>query len=317
MKAIQLRGFGGIENFNVTEVADVRPGPTQLAVKVRATSVNPLDIQTRRGDYRDQITLPAIIGNDVSGQVIEVGSMVTGWKAGDEVFYFAPIFDGNGTYAEIHVIDAELVVHKPARLNHAEAASLPLAATTAWTALHERAALKPGETVVIHAGAGGVGSLAIQLARIAGARVLTTCRPENEGLVRSLGADETIDYRTTDWISAVLDLTQGRGADVVFDTVGGDTLSQAPRGLAACGRLVTIVDTAKPQNLLAAWERNLRYDFVFAAPDADKLRAIAELAERGTFIPVIDSKFPISHVGAAHAHVEAGGVKGKVVLSGF
>ncbi|PTY06759.1 NADPH:quinone oxidoreductase [Verrucomicrobia bacterium LW23] len=317
MRAIQLTGFGGIEHFNVRDAADVRPGPTQLAVRVRATSVNPLDIQTRRGDYRDQIALPTIIGNDVSGQVVEVGSMVSGWKAGDEIFYFAPIFDGSGTYAEMHVVDAQFVVRKPARLSHEEAAALPLAATTSWTALHERAALKPGETIVIHAGAGGVGSLAIQLARIAGARVVTTCRPDNEALVRSLGAAETIDYRTTDWIDAVLDLTKGRGADVVFDTVGGDTLSQAPRALADRGRLVTIVDTAKPQNLLAAWGRNLRYDFVFAAPDADKLRAIAELAEKGAFIPVIDSKFPLSQAGAAHAHVEAGGVRGKVVLSGF
>ncbi len=317
MKAIQLTGFGGVENFRLSELPDVSPSADQIKVRVRATSVNPLDIQTRRGDYRDQVLLPAIIGNDVSGEVVELGSNVRDWDVGDEVVYFAPIFSGSGAYAEMHAVDARLVVRKPAGLTHVQAASLPLAGTTVWTALHERAGLRDGETVVIHAGAGGVGVLAIQIAKACGARVLTTCRPENNGFVQSLGADEAIDYRKVDWVEGVRQLTQQRGADVIFDTVGGDVLTQGPRALAPGGRIASIVDTAEPQVLLDAWGRNARYDFIFVAPDSVKLGAVCKMVDEGALHPVIDSEFALESVGDAHTHLERGGVRGKVVLRGF
>lgn len=317
MKAIQLVKFGGFDAFELREVAVPAVGPRQVRVRVHATAINPLDYQIRRGDYTDHVPLPAIIGHDVSGVVEERGTDVTEFDIGDEVYYTPRIFGGRGSYAEQHVADVELVGRKPRTISHLEAASLTLVGGTVWEALVTRAQLAVHETVLIHGGAGGVGTVAIQLAKAMGARVITTARAGNHEFVRSLGADEAIDHSAVDYASAVAELTQGQGVNVVFDTIGGDTLSRSPLVLADGGRLVSIVDIAQPQNLIEAWGKNAAYHFVFTRQNRGKLDALTTLVERGLIKPVIGAVLPLARIGDAHELLENGGsrgLRGKVAI---
>lgn len=320
MKAIILTAFGGVENLQLQEVPVPAVDAGELLVRVIATSINPLDYQIRRGDYPDAVPLPAVIGHDVSGVVERVGAGVRDFKPGDEVFYTPKIFGPKGgSYAEFNVVPQDLVTHKPRNLTHAEAASITLVGGTAWEALVSRARLQPAETVLIHGGAGGVGSIAIQLAKTMGARVLTTCSAGQAEFVRSLGADETIDYEAGDYADQVRELTGTRGVNVVLDTIGGKTLERSPHVLADAGRVVSIVDIATPQNLVAAWGVNAEYHFVFTRQNRGKLLALKELLERGRIRPVIGASFPLSEIGAAHTALEQRRdgdqpLRGKVVI---
>jgi NADPH2:quinone reductase len=317
MKAIVLGKFGGFDAFEIRDVPTPVVGPRQVRVRVHATAINPLDIQIRRGDYADYVPLPAIIGHDVSGVVEEKGEYVHEFNAGDEVYYTPKIFGGAGSYAEQHVADVDLVARKPNNINHVEAASLTLVGGTVWEALVARAQLTVQETILIHGGAGGVGTVAIQLAKAMGARVITTARRSNQEFVRSLGADEVVDHTSDDYVSAVAELTQGQGVNVVFDTIGGDTLTRSALVLADAGRVVSIVDTAKPQNLIEAWGKNAAYHFVFTRQNRGKLDALTKLIERGLIKPVVGAVFPLARVGEAHELLEAGGsrgLRGKVAI---
>jgi len=317
MKAIVLEKFGGYDAFALRDVSVPTVGSRQLRVRVHATAINPLDYQIRRGDYVDYVPLPAIIGHDVSGVVEEKGSEVTEFEIGDEVYYTPKIFGGPGSYAEQHVVDVELVARKPRNISHLGAASLTLVGGTIWEALVTRAQLAVHETILIHGGAGGVGTVAIQLAKAMGARVITTARSNNHEFVRSLGADDVIDYTSDDYISAVAELTHGQGVNVVFDTVGGDTLTKSPLALADAGRVVSIVDIAKPQNLIEAWGKNAAYHFVFTRQNRGKLDALTNLIERGLIKPVIGAVLPLARIGDAHELLEGGtslGLRGKVVI---
>ncbi|MBX9921386.1 MAG: zinc-binding dehydrogenase, partial [Mycolicibacterium frederiksbergense] len=253
MKAVVLTHFGGPDAFELREVSVPHVGPRQVRVRVHATAINPLDFQIRRGDYVDLVPLPAIIGHDISGVIEEVGSHVTEFRVGDAVYYTPQIFGGPGSYAEQHVADVELVGRKPENVSHLEAASLTLVGGTVWEALVTRAQLTVGETILIHGGTGGVGTIAIQVAAAIGARVITTAKAGDHEFVRSLGADAAIDYTSTDYVDAVSEMTSGVGVDVVFDTIGGDALTRSPLALADSGRVVSIVDIAQPQNLIEAW----------------------------------------------------------------
>ncbi|HEX2526569.1 MAG TPA: zinc-binding dehydrogenase, partial [Geminicoccus sp.] len=244
MKAVVLTRFGGPDAFELREVPVPEVGPRQVRVRVHATAVNPLDYQIRRGDYTDYVPLPAIIGHDISGVVEEAGSEVDEFAAGDEVYYTPRIFGGAGSYAEQHVADVELVGRKPRNLTHLEAASLTLVGGTVWEAFVQRAQLSVGETILIHGGAGGVGTIAVQVAKAIGARVITTARAGDHDFVRSLGADDAIDFTAEDYVEGVARLTGGEGVNVVFDTIGGDTLTRSPLTLAAFGRVVSLVDIA-------------------------------------------------------------------------
>ena len=317
MKAIVLTKFGGYDAFELRDVSVPTVGPRQVRVRVHATAINPLDYQIRRGDYADYVSLPAIIGHDVSGVVEEKGTDVNEFEIGDEVYYTPKIFGGSGSYAEQHVADVELVARKPRNISHVEAASLSLVGGTIWEALVTRAQLAVHETILIHGGAGGVGTVAIQLAKAMGARVITTARSSNHEFVRSLGADEAIDYTVADYVPAVLQLTQGEGVNVVFDTIGGDTLTRSPLALADGGRVVSIVDIAQPQNLVEAWGKNAAYHFVFTRQNRGKLDALTNLVERGLIKPVIGAVFPLDRVGDAHKFLEGGGsrgLRGKVAI---
>lgn len=315
MKAIVLKEFGGYDAFELRDVPVPAVGPRQVRVRVHATAINPLDYQIRRGDYVDYVPLPAIIGHDVSGVVEEKGSDVTEFEVGDEVYYTPKIFGGPGSYAEQHIADVDLVARKPHNISHLEAASLTLVGGTVWEALVGRAQLGVHETILIHGGAGGVGTVAIQFAKAMGARVITTARPDNEQFVRSLGADEVIDYSSVDYVSAVMDLTQGEGVNVVFDTIGGDTLTKSPLTLADAGRVVSIVDIAQPQNLIEAWGKNAAYHFVFTRQNRGKLDALTKLVERGLIKPVVSAVLPLARIGEAHELLEnarSRGLRGKV-----
>jgi NADPH:quinone reductase-like Zn-dependent oxidoreductase len=317
MQAVVLTRFGGPDAFELREVPVPPTGPRQVRVRVHATAINPLDYQIRRGDYTDYVPLPAIIGHDISGVVEEVGSEVDEFAAGDEVYYTPQIFGGAGSYAEHHVADVELVGRKPRNLTHLEAASLTLVGGTVWEAFVNRAQLSVGETILIHGGAGGVGTIAVQVAKAIGARVITTARRSNHDFVRSLGADEAIDYTSDDYVSAVADLTQGQGVNVVFDTIGGDTLTRSALTLADAGRVVSIVDIAQPQNLVAAWGKNAAYHFVFTRQNRGKLDALTRLVERGLVKPVIGATLPLARMGEAHDLLENGtarGLRGKVTI---
>jgi NADPH2:quinone reductase len=314
MRAMVIRDFGGTEVFEPREVPKPVPQPTQVLVKVLATSVNPLDYQTRRGDYKAYVQLPAILGSDVSGVVEAVGDAVTAFKSGDEVYYTPQIFGGDGSYAEYHVADASIVAQKPRNISHFEAASLSLTGGTAWEAFVMRGKLRVGESVLIHAGAGGVGSVAIQLAKTIGAYVFTTCSKQNAGFVRSLGADCIIDYRSEDYVEVIRRETAGQGVDFVFDTIGGDTIERSPLVMSEFGRLATIVDISQPQSLLEHWGKNTTIYFIFTQQNRGKLDALRMLIERGQVKPLIDAVMPLSEVATAHERVERGGVRGKVVL---
>lgn len=317
MKAVVLKSFGGPESFELRDVPKPVPGAGQVLVRVHASSINPLDYQVRRGDYPDLVPLPAITGHDVSGVVEEIGPGVTAFAPGDEVWYTPQIFDGPGSYAEYHVAAERIIGKKPPSLSHLEAASLTLVGGTAWEALAVRAALRVGESILVHGGAGGVGHVAIQLAKAMGARVFTTVREANFEFARRMGADVLIDYEREDYVDAIMRETGGRGVDVVFDTIGGDTLSRSADALAQLGRVVSIVDIAKPQNLLQAWGKNASYHFVFTRQHRGKLDELSALIERGQLRPHLGAVYPLADIALAHARLEApnNGIQGKIAIA--
>lgn len=317
MKAMTLNSFGGPDSFELVEVPKPAPQAGQVLVRVHATSINPLDYQVRRGDYRDYVPLPAITGHDVSGVVEAVGPGVTAFSVGDEVWYTPQIFDGPGSYAEYHIANETIIGRKPAALNHLEAASLSLVGGTAWEALVGRAALRVGESILIHGGAGGVGHVAIQIAKAVGAKVFTTVREENFEFARSMGADVVIDYTKDNYVDVIMQQTNGRGVDVVFDTLGGDTLSRSPDVLAQLGRVVSIVDIAQPQNLIEAWGKNASYHFVFTRQNRGKLDELTTLVERGQLRPHVGAVYSLADISLAHARLETphNGIRGKIAIA--
>jgi NADPH:quinone reductase len=314
MKAAVLTAFGSAEVFEFQTIPKPVPKATQVLVRVYATSLNPLDYQTRRGDYKDLVRLPAIIGVDISGVIEAIGEAVTHFQVGDEVYYSPQIFGEFGSYAQYHVAEESIVAVKPINLTHVEAACLPLAGGTAWDCLVTRGNLQVGETVLIHAGAGGVGSIAIQLAKAMGAYVYTTCSAENFDFVKKLGADYPIDYKHENYIEVIGRETNDRGVDLVLDTVGGDTIGRSSEVIRPFGKLVTIVDIATPQTLLDAWGKNLTIHFVLSPQYRDKLDALRNLIERDQIRPVIDLVLPWSDIVQAHQRLEKGGMRGKIAL---
>ncbi len=317
MKAQILKSFGGPESFELSDVAKPVPHAGQVLVRVHATSINPLDYQVRRGDYPDYVPLPAITGHDVSGVVEEVGPGVTAFAPGDEVWYTPQIFDGDGSYAEYHVASENIIGRKPASLTHLEAATLTLVGGTAWEALLGRVALRVGESILIHGGAGGVGHVAIQIAKAIGAKVFTTAREEQFEFVRSVGADVVIDYEKEDYVDVIMRETGGHGVDVIFDTIGGDTLSRSPDALAQLGRVVSIVDIAKPQNLIEAWGKNASFHFVFTRQNRGKLDELSTLIERGQLRPHVGAVYSLADIPLAHARLETrnNGLLGKIAIA--
>jgi len=306
MKAIRIHEYGDVDTLTYEDAPMPQPGPADVRIRVHAAAVNPVDWKIRAGYLATMIPykMPLTIGWDVSGVVEQVGAEVTHLAVGDEV-YCRPDIARDGSYAEYMVARASEVALKPETLSHNEAAAVPLAGLTAWQALFEHAQLKDGERVLIHAGAGGVGSFAIQFAKSAGAHVIATASAGNEALVRDLGADEFVDYRSQRFEEVLAKV------DVVLDTVGGDTQTRSIPLLNSGGRLFSVVETPDDVALAAMGATG---GIFMVQPSSKDLGTIAKLIEKGTVRVLIDSVFPLSEARAAHTKSQTGRARGKIVL---
>ncbi|NIF59289.1 NADP-dependent oxidoreductase [Enterobacter sp. Ap-916] len=313
MQAIIIREFGPAKNMEYVTLPTPEVSADELLIKVVATSVNPVDIQTRRGDYSADINLPACLGVDISGVVEKVGSDVTNFKIGDEVYYVPRLLANEGSYATHHVEKSSIVALKPKNLSHQDAAALPLAAGTAWECLVERGRLVKGNKVLIHGGSGGVGVYALQIAKLFGAHVVTTCSPGNFEFVRFLGAQSCYNYKDCDLYCKIAE-DHLDGFDIILDTVGGNTIQNSLGLLSNKGRVVSIVDQSIPQNLLGGWAVNGEVHFVFNTQSAERLKEIANAVEKKLIVPVVEKVMHIDEIIKAHTIMESGGRKGKIVI---
>ena len=310
MEAMVITDFGGTDVFEQRDVEKPSPGPSEVLVRVHASSVNPVDYKIREAGSWAGISPPAVIGYDVSGVVEAVGDEVTDFAAGDEVFYTPEIFGEQGSYAEYHVADESIVARKPETLSHEEAAALPLAGATAWEAIVERGDVEAGETVLVH-GAGGVGAHAVQIAAASGAQVVATASPETVEQTEDLGATRAIDYESEDFAD-VVESEFDEPVDLVFDTVGGETLVESTEVTKPHGRLVTILEPEGEWG--SAYQKNLTVEMLFLERDRRPLAALRRLVEQNQLEPVVDSVLPLEDVAKAHEMVEGSGLTGKVVL---
>ncbi|MBE2170808.1 NADP-dependent oxidoreductase [Acinetobacter oleivorans] len=328
MKAAYISRYGNIDDVQLDEQSQPPLTADAVLVKVHAASINPLDLRVLEGEFKAilPVKFPFILGNDFAGTVVEVGSKVTQFKAGDEVYAKT---DLNGAFAEYTVVQQSLLALKPQNISMEQAAALPLVALTSWQALVEIAKVKAGQKVLIHAGSGGVGSIAIQLAKSLGATVATTTSAKNSGWVKELGADIIIDYKTMDFEQELKDY------DVVLDTQGGKTLEKSLNVLKRGGRLISISgppDHAFAEAINPNWflkcvipmlswsirhkakKRGITYTFLFMQPNGQQLSKITELVEAGKIKPVVDQTYDFIQIKEALQYVNTGRAKGKVVL---
>ncbi|WP_210132529.1 NADP-dependent oxidoreductase [Stenotrophomonas rhizophila] len=330
MKAFLIDRYGKKETGHIDDVPTPALRDDDVLVRVHAASVNALDTRIRTGEFKVILPyrLPLILGNDLAGTVERVGAGVHEFKPGDEVY--ARVEDDRiGTFAEFVAVKAASLARKPGNLDMMEAASLPLVALTAWQALVETARVKPGQKVFIQAGSGGVGTVAIQLAKHLGAFVATTTSTANVAWVKDLGADVVIDYRQQDFAKELRDY------DVVLNSLGKDELFGSLQILRPGGHLISISGPPTPAFATArglAWpvkqvmrllshrirskarQRGVDYTFLFMRADGDQLGEITALVESGALRPVIDRVFPFQQTESALAYVESGRTKGKVVI---
>ncbi|MEW2247640.1 MULTISPECIES: NADP-dependent oxidoreductase [unclassified Streptomyces] len=306
MKAISYSRYGGPEVLEYGEVREPKIGPDAVLVRVRAAAVNPVDWKCREGylDGMIESVFPVVPGWDMSGVVVRPGVSVTEYAEGDEVIgYVREDFLSRGTFAEYVAAPVRTLARKPQRLSFEEAAGLPLAGLTAYQVLVKALGVKRGETVLVHAAAGGVGSIAVQLARHFGARVIGTASERNHDFVRKLGG-EPVSYG-----EGLADRVRGlapEGVDAAFDTVGGDALQASVTLLAPGGRLASIADP----EVLAYGGR-----YFWVRPDADDLRKLSDLAEQGVVSVHIDETFPLERAADAHRRSQEGRTRGKIVVT--
>jgi len=306
MKAVRIHAYGNADVLSYEDAPMPQLAPDDVLVRVVNAAVNPVDWKVREGHTKSILahSFPLILGWDVSGVVEAVGPEVTRFKVGDAVFS-RPDIKRDGTYAEYVAIRETELAFKPKTISHAEAASLPLAGITAWQVLVTTARLSSKQRVLIHAGAGGVGSLAIQLAKTRGAYVIATASGKNVSLVRSLGADEVIDYRTQAFEKVVKDV------DVVFDTLGGHVQDASWNVLKAGGIMVSIVSPPSEEQAKA---REMRAQFVFIEPNAPILSQLAALVDAGAIRPIVGAEYALKDIAKAHACSQSGRAVGKIVL---
>ncbi|PMB38124.1 alcohol dehydrogenase [Fischerella thermalis CCMEE 5330] len=330
MKAVLMTAPGKPEVLQLQDVANpsVSVGETELVVRLRAAGVNPIDTKLRkRGTfYPDQ--MPAILGCDGAGVVEAVGAGVQKFRVGDEVYFCnGGLGAHQGNYAEYTTVDERFAAHKPTSVSFAEAAAAPLVLITAWEALYERGRLEPGEKVLIHAGAGGVGHVAIQLAKLKGANVCTTVSSQEKAdFVKQLGADYPILYKQTDFAQAALYWTGGEGVDLAFDTVGGETFHKTFPAVRIYGDIVTILEPDANTVWKIARNRNLRIGLeLMLTPmlqgileaqqhHADILAECAKYIDAGKLKIHVSQELPLAEAAKAHQLIESGSTTGKIVL---
>ena len=305
MKAVRMHGFGGPDVLHVDELPVPALDDDEALVKVCAAGVNPVDYKVRSGKFPivEQDELPAILGRDISGVVQRCGVAVRSLHEGDQVY--ALLDRDHGGYVEYVAIKAELCAEKPRSLSHEQAAAVPLAGLTAWQGLFDQGDLAAGESVLIHGGGGGVGHLAIQFAKAAGATVYTTCAAEDMALVRELGADRAIEYRRERFEDRVPEV------DMVFDLVGGETQTRSWSVLKQGGRLVSTLQQPAQDK---ARERHARGVVYMAQSSAAELTQIARLIDAGRVRPWLQAELPLDQAAAAQDRLEHEHAQGKIVL---
>jgi alcohol dehydrogenase len=331
MKCAFITGYGGPDALQYGTLAPPDFGPRDMLVQVKAASINPVDYKIRQGMLKHIIKyrMPLVLGQDLSGVVTKVGEKVSRFKPGDEIF---SRLDKSriGTWAEFAVVRESDVAFKPTHLTHVEAASLPLVALTSWQIIHDIVGLKPGQNALIHAGSGGVGTIAIQLAKHAGATVYTTCSARNTDLVKRLGADVVIDYKTQRFEDIAKDI------DFVFDTQGGEIQKRSFDVLKRGGALITIAGIptrrvmeewnlpfwvkwlatfSNSKSSALAKSRDIKFDYHFMSPSGIQLGALAKMCEAKMIVPVVDKVFALDDIVNAVAYAEAGHAVGKVVVT--
>ncbi|HEY8943832.1 MAG TPA: zinc-binding dehydrogenase [Polyangiaceae bacterium] len=313
MRAVVLPRFGEPEVLEIRDVPRPQPGPGEVVVRVVASGTNPVEAKIRATGTWANLTLPAVIGYDAAGVVEELGAGVTELSVGDEVYYTPEVFGNpHGTHAEYNVVAASIVAKKPASLGFVEAAGVPLAGGTAYEAIVRRLGVRLGDTVLIHGGAGGVGSFAVQIAKAAGARVLATAGSTNQALLHELGAEVPIDYTKQDPAEVALAETGGRGVDAVFDAVGGGLVASSIRAVRPFGQLATILPPSG--DLGALYLRNQTLHGVFLTRERARLESLTKLIEAGHVRPIIAQVEPLDGVFEAHRRLDAGHGRGKIIL---
>lgn len=330
MKALILKRYGGTKNVGFADLPRPTIKPDEILVRVHAAGLNPIDNMIPTGSFKPiiKLQLPATMGSDLAGVVVETGSRVTRFKVGDAVF--ASTFDlGVGALAEYAAVPEHVAALKPDNLDFVQAASIPMVGLTSWQALVERAQLQPGQKVFVPAGAGGIGSFAIQLAKLLGAKVATTTSTANVELVRQLGADQVIDYKKQEFESLLRDY------DVVLATLRGGELEKSLQVVQPGSQIISLVgppDAAfarrRGMNFLMRWvfgllsgkiirlakRRNASYSFLFVRPDGEQLAELGAHLAASRLRPVVDKIFPFTEASEALAYLEQGRAKGKVVV---
>ncbi|MBA2175159.1 NADP-dependent oxidoreductase [Halobacillus locisalis] len=309
MKAIVIEQYGGKEQLVEKEIETPKPKDNQVIVEMKATSINPIDWKVREGYMKEHLTFdfPIILGWDAAGIVKEVGSNVENFKVGDRVFA-RPATTRLGTYAEYVAVEENLLAHLPENIPFEEAAAVPLAGLTAWQCLVDFANIQEGDKVLVHAGSGGVGHYAIQIAKALGAYVATTASGKNQDWVEELGPDRFINYKEEDFTEVLEDF------DIVVDTLGGEIQSKSYSVLSEGGRLVSIV---QPPDEEEAKKHGVKAGFVFLDPKGEQLAKLADMMVNGQLTSVVGHRFDLTEQGLRDAHEvsESHHAKGKIVIT--
>lgn len=314
MKAIIFSEFGAVDVLKVSELPDPLPGPGEIRIRIRAAGVNPVDGKIRRGLLQQRIPhmFPVIPGWDASGEVDMLGGDISRFRIGDRVYAYCrkPVVQF-GTYAQYVILPEQNAAAMPSSMSFEEAASVPLAGLTAWQSLFGAGELKNGETVLVHAAAGGVGGFAVQLAKSCGATVIATARAQNHAYVRSCGADQVIDYTQGDFREAVRQLCPG-GVDLAFDTVGGSVQAASADIVRQGGILVSILAFTDEAALRA---RGVNTRYVFVSPSGEELNQLTRLIDGGRLRSRLSRVLPLTEARVAHELIESNHTVGKIVLA--
>ncbi len=312
MKAITIEKFGTADTLTYTNMNRPTPENNEALIEVHATGINPVDYKIRNGDLEEVFPtqFPKVLGGDISGVITEIGSDVSKFKVGDEVFLSAPL-DQNGGYAEYTVVHEKYLAHKPNEISHIDAASLPVTGLTAVQTLRDFSGIKKGDNVLIHAGAGGVGSFAIQYASHLGAKVFTTGSAKRYDYLKKLGADVVIDYNKADFVEIA---KEHGGMDIVLESVGGDNYLRSLEATKAGGKVPSITHPPGEKEVKLAKSKGIKTDFFLLEGIPSDLDEIAGLIKQGIVKTNVSKVFTFDQIKDAHNQIESGRTQGKIVL---